>query len=463
MPSALALLLCSAFVFFLLRYDRRESPKVSSALWVPTIWIFSIATKPLANWFGAGGEDIESGSPLDRIFVSGLLCLGLLILAGRKLDWRSVIKQNTWLILLIVYMLISILWSDIPFVSLKRWLRELTAVIMAFVVLTEPAPRQAMESLFRRTVYVLIPFSILLIKYFPQYGVQYRWSGEVMWVGVTLQKNGLGRLCLISAFFLIWTLIRRWKGRDIYRRKLQTLAEVALLVLTLWLLKGPATWAASASGLVALSTGLATLVGLLWMKKHRIDLGGKRWMAVLACIIALGIIQPLVGGSTLGGFASSLGRNETLTGRSDIWALLLPSAMHSPILGSGFGGFWTSMTTAKIEVNEAHNGYLEVCLGLGVIGLLLTVFFLLSFCRNAVRALAHDFDWATLCICYLIMASVHNISESSFDSFTRHLMAVVLLLAVTLPAAVKRQSAREQSVERKAVNSVVEFGRSSLL
>jgi exopolysaccharide production protein ExoQ len=463
MSSALALLLCSAFVFYLLKYDRRQSNKVSGALWVPTIWIFSIATKSLASWFGAGGEDIESGSPLDRIFVSGLLCLGLFIFARRKVAWLPVIKKNTWLALLIAYMLISILWSDIPFISFKRWTRELTAIVMALVVLTESAPRQAMESLFRRTVYILIPFSILLIKYFPQYGIEYGWSGEVAWAGVTLQKNGLGRLCLISAFFLVWTLFRRWKGREIGVPKLQTLAEVILLVLTVWLLKGPSSWAASATGFVALSTGLATFASLLWMKKHRIDLGVKGWMTITACIIALGIIQPLIGGSTVGGFASSLGRNETLTGRTDIWALLLPAVMRNPILGTGFGGFWTSMTTAKIGVNEAHNGYLGVCLGLGVFGLLLTIFFLLSFCRNAARALAHDFDWASLCICFLLMAAVHNISESSFDSFTKHMMAILLFLAVTFPTAVKRRSARAQSVERKAVNSVIEFGRSSPL
>jgi exopolysaccharide production protein ExoQ len=456
MPSALALLLCSAFVLYLLRYDRRQSTKVSGALWVPTIWMFSVATKSVDDWFGGQVKDIESGSPLDRLFVSGLLCLGLLILARRRVAWRLVIEKNTWLTLLITYMLISILWSDIPFISFKRWTRELTAIIMALVVLTEPAPRQAMESLFRRTVYILIPFSILLIKYFPQYGIEYGWSGEVAWTGVTMQKNGLGRLCLISAFFLIWTLFRRWKRREIGVHKFQTMAEVVLLVLTLWLLKGPSNWATSASGFIALSAGLATFAGLLWMKKHRINLGVEGWMTVVACIIALGIIQPLVGGSTFGGFASSLGRNETLTGRTDIWASLLPTVMRNPIFGTGFGGFWTSTSIAEVGVNEAHNGYLGVCLGLGVVGLLLTVFFLLSFCRNAARALAHDFDWASLCICYLVMAVVHNISESSFDSFTKHLMAVLLFLAVSFTAATQRSLASARQIV--GVSPVRPFG-----
>jgi exopolysaccharide production protein ExoQ len=439
MPPALALLLCSAFVFYLLRYDRRHSNKVSGALWVPTVWMFSIATKPLANWFGAGGEDVESGSPLDRLFVTGLLCLGLLILARRKLDWHSVIKENTWLILLIAYMLISILWSDLPFVSLKRWIRELTAVIMAFVVLTEPEPRQAMESLFRRTAYILIPFSILLIKYFPQYGVQYRWSGEMMWVGVTMQKNGLGRLCLISAFFLIWTLIRRWKGRDINVHKFQTLAEVSLLVLTLWLLKGPATWAASASGFVALSTGLATFAGLLWLKRHRLYLHPSLLIGITIIIIAVGIITPLSQGSSVADFTSVVGRDATLTGRTDIWAGLVPIALQHPVLGSGFGGFWNSQTEAAAMVNEAHNGYLDVLLQLGFVGLLIIAMFLLSCSRKAQNTFAYDFDWGSLCICFLLMTLVHNITESSIHTFTSHLMAIALFLTVASPVPTLRR------------------------
>jgi len=410
-------------------------------MWVPTIWMLSAASRAFGAWFGGGGiANVDSGSLLDQICVSGLLCLGLLILANRKLDWRSVRKQNTWLILLLAYLLTSVLWSDIPFISLKRWVREeLTAVIMALVVLTDPAPRQAMESLFRRQVYICIPFSILLIKYFPQYGVQYdRWFGQEMWSGVTQQKNDLGRLCVISAFFLIWTLIRRWKGKELYRHKGQTLAEVVLLLLSLWLLKGPSDYAGSATGFVALSIGSAAFAGLLWLKKHRISLPPNLLMAITGMIMALGIVTLFSQGSSVAGFTSLVGRNSTLTGRTDVWAQLVPIMERHPVFGGGFGGFWTSATEAELLYNEAHNGYLEVLLQGGIVGLLITSMFLLSFGRSAAQALAYDYDWASLCICFLLMAAFHNFSESSFDSFNKHLMAVILFLAVTLPAVAKR-------------------------
>jgi hypothetical protein len=101
-------------------------------------------------------------------------------------------------------MLSSIFWSDMPFISFKRWVKELVAVVMTFFVLSESDPRKALQSIFRRTIYILIPFSYILINYFPEYGREYgRWSGGQMWIGVALQKNGLGRLCVFSAFFSV--------------------------------------------------------------------------------------------------------------------------------------------------------------------------------------------------------------------------------------------------------------------
>jgi len=409
---------------------------MSVVLWLPTIWMLSIASKPLGVWFGGGAVDMESGSPLDRVFHIVLLCLGLFILSWKRFDWSRTIKKNTWLILLIGYMLISTLWSDIPLISFKRCIRQLEAVIMAVVVSIELSPRQAMESLFRRTAYILTPFSMLLIKYYRDiYGVQYdRWTGEAMWIGVTLQKNSLGRLCLISGFFLIWTLIRRWQGRDNAVGKYRAHADLFILILTLWLLKGP-PGKYPATAVVTLVVGLVVFISLLWMKKYHINLRFKTLAAIMIFVIGMGIVAPLGGGSNLSGLTSSLGRDDTLTGRTEIWRRLLPIAMSKPIFGHGFGGFWTSKTVETHGDSEAHSGYLDVILGFGIVGIVLLVMFLLSCAWNAQQELPHDFDWASLWICYLIMAVLHNITESSIHGFATHLTAVLIFLAVSSTAA----------------------------
>ncbi len=344
------------------------------------------------------------------------------------------------------YMLVSIIWSDIPYTSFKRWIRELIAVVMAFVVLSERDPRKAVESVIRRTVYILIPFSILLIQYFPEYGRQYhRWSGELMWIGVTLQKNSLGRLCIISVIFLVWTLVRRWDRLDTPGGKVQRYVEIFLLITTLWLLKGP-EGVYPATGVVALAAGLGMFLSLRWMKKAQIVLGENILTVVMVFVLCFGIFTVMVGGSSVAGITSVLGRDETLTGRTLVWTQLLPIVEGRPIVGSGFGSFWTLENRSIYDINDAHNGYLDVLLEIGSIGMVLLVIFLLSFCRKAQWKMADDFDWASLCICYLLMALIHNITETSINSFTQHLTAGLLFLSVSVA---KRTSSPESAPAQK--------------
>src|SRR2546421_11194932 len=108
MPSQLALISCVLFVLFLLRIERKQASKVSSVLWIPTIWMLAIASKPMDTWFSYDGAG-ESGSPLDQMFLSGLLCLGLFILARKRFNWSCALKEYPWIFLLIAYMLVSVL------------------------------------------------------------------------------------------------------------------------------------------------------------------------------------------------------------------------------------------------------------------------------------------------------------------------------------------------------------------
>jgi exopolysaccharide production protein ExoQ len=442
MAKVIALFLCVSFVLFLLRLERKQAPKVERTSWIPTVWMLLIASKPLATWFGAS-VDTTDGSLLDRAALSALLCLGLALLVHRKFDWRGAVRANSALAAVLVLMLVSILWSGVPFVSLKRWIRELLAVTMACLVLTEHDPREVIVSIFRRSVYILIPFSLLLVKFYPQYGVQFsRWSGERMWIGVTLQKNGLGRLCMFSFIFIIWTFVRRRHAPEVISMKYRALAEGVVLAITLWLLKGPSLKAASATAIVALCSGLAVFGLLLWVKSGKIKLGTVLLPMIAVAIMGFGLATMLLGGSTVASFTSTLGRDDTLTGRSDIWAVLVPVFRQRPLLGRGFGSFWTSRSREYYQMGEAHSGYLEVLLELGLVGMVFYGGFVVSTCRRAIREMSRDFDWGCLLICCLIMALIHNVSESSLNSFTSQLTAVLMLLGVSLTRGTSLQPSR---------------------
>ena len=435
MPPLLVLCICTAFVLYMLRLDRKQSPEVSFALWVPTIWILTIFSRPLSLWLQLGAETIEEGSPVERAFLISLLIVGLFILAKRKFNWLGAIRENVWVLLLLCYMLLSCLWSDIPFISFKRWSQQLIAVVMVFVVAGETNVKQALASIFRRIVYILIPFSYILIHYFPQYGRFYlHHEGILMWTGAAMHKNTLAQLCLFSALFMIWTLIRRRQGKDTPASPYQTVFDVLILMLSFWLWGGPQhTLTYSATATVAFVLGMSFFLFLFWAEKRGALPGKAVLIALTAFIIIYGTVTPMIGKLTILDPSSLLGREDTLTGRTAVWAKLIPSVMEKPILGYGFSSFWTTTARETFDIPDAHNGYLDMILSIGFAGLLLYAMFLLSSVRKAHGAMMGDFDWSILWICYLLMGTLINITESSFSSFSAKLVVVVLLFTFSLP------------------------------
>ncbi|MBW2003873.1 MAG: O-antigen ligase family protein [Deltaproteobacteria bacterium] len=428
MPSQLALIICVFFVIVLLIIENRQGTGTTKALWLPTIWFMATASKPLCYWLGIPGD--ESGSPADRFFLSTIFALGFLVILGRKRGLSSIINKNKLVAILLIYMLLSTLWSDIPFTSLKRWVREAGAVVMVLLVATEPSPREAIERLFRRWIYVLVPFSVLLIKYYPALGRAYgRWSGKVMWIGVTTQKNGLGRLCVIGVFFLIWALIR--KDNNASAKKYLKYTDMLILIMALWLLKGP-PGSFSATAVVSLAVGIAIFIGLRGLKNLGVCVSPKVTAVILCFVIMFGVTTFMTEGFKLRDFATSLGRDATLTGRTVVWSELIPVAMQRPFLGHGFGGFWTGYTRKMFDISEGHNGYLDLILDLGLVGLLLFSLFLLSSGLRATKLMATDWEWGSFWICLLIMTFVHSITESSLNSFTSPMMAAILFSHISL-------------------------------
>lgn len=443
MPSIVALALCCIFVLFLLRLDRKQYPEASLALWIPTIWMLINATKPLAIWFGSGGATMEEGSPLDRNLLTLLAIVAIGILIKRGFDWSTVLKDNPWAVALLGFMLLSVLWSSMPFVSLKRWLRVFIAVLMALVVASEREPINALKTIFRRMIYILIPFSIMLIKYYPSLGVEYgRWSGRLMWIGVASQKNSLALLCLFSSIFLVWTHIQRRQNAEPTIASYQQLIDICLFTISIWMFLGPNhTPKYSATSTAALCIGLLTLAALFGLKRKKALPRANSLSLVVVCLIALGTLVPFFGALFLRDVAQFFGRDETLTGRSDIWAYLIPYASRHLLLGYGFGGFWTDAMRAATS-SHAHNGYLDIILNTGLVGLALFSSFFITGCRRARECMENDFNWGCLWISILIMAVAHNMGESSVTGFTGLFGGTLLFMLII------HKPSRELSVTR---------------
>jgi O-antigen ligase len=390
----------------------------------------TMASRPLGIWFSSwemqgvtGGN--ESGSELDRWFLTGMTVLAVILLIHRRFDWWSNLRRHKWLVALVTYMFVSTFWSDLTLVALRRWGRELIVVVMAFLLMSESNPRQALASVLRRSAYVLIPFSVVLVKYYPKLGRVYgRWSGAEMWTGVTGQKNQLGRLCMITIFFLMWALYQRWRKRERAGGRYQAWADVLVVLIALYLLKG----SDSSTSMATLVLGIASYLGLQMFRKLKVSVPQAGILALVIFLISFGVSTPFLGGSNIAGLTASLGRDSTLTGRTEVWRAVLPAREQRPLMGYGLGSFWTDARRQLYDIPTAHNGYLDVLLELGEVGFVFYAVWLLSSARQLYRALAQDYAWASLAICLLLMALVYNVSESALNSFTEQ-MTVVMAFA----------------------------------
>jgi exopolysaccharide production protein ExoQ len=443
MPPQIAIVIFIVFVIWLLRIERRHAPKHSMALWIPTVWMLYICSKPLDLWFqSGGGGDIESGSPLDRLFLCVLLIIGFIIIIIKRIDLNVVMRNNICLVLLILFMLLSVVWSNQLYISFKRWFRELVALFMALVVFTEGYPREALQSLFRRTIYILIPLSYPLIHYYPELGREYgRWSGGEMWIGVATQKNGFARLCLFSVYFIIWTFVKGKCEETKTNASLRRYIDIFILAMALWFMGGPEhTLTYSATSSLVLLVGLLLLFGLLWARRYGMKLKANIYKTIIMGIIIYGTTTPFIGGLSMIDISSALGRDKNLTGRSEIWATLIPYAMMHPIVGYGFGGFWTT-AMRELTSSHAHNGYLDIILNCGFIGLLFVIMFIISCCRKIELIMDQDYLLGCFWSCWLLMLLIYNITESSLGTFNGQLPALFLFLSIAECSLVKETKA----------------------
>src|SRR6266550_946778 len=243
MSPSFASFLCVVLILWLLYQNTRDRGTVSGGCWLPFIWIGINASKPLAYWVGSvdSSSDMDAmleGSPVDRNVFLALILAGAIILIRRPLDWNLILRSNRWIWLLHFYLLVSVIWSDYPFVSFKRWFKDFGNVIMILILITEKNPVGAVKRAFSICPYVLVPLSVLFIKYYPAIGSYYdRWVGTARYGGVTTNKNSLGVLAMVSGLILLWSLAETWKRPAGSGRTKSLLADATVLLMCCWILQ----------------------------------------------------------------------------------------------------------------------------------------------------------------------------------------------------------------------------------
>jgi exopolysaccharide production protein ExoQ len=369
MPPQVALLLCLCLIAWLFwRYPERKAG-VSCALWIPLVWLFIVSSRSFSLWVGIGGTGNTSdldGSPLDSAVFLALIIAGAVVLSRRRLNWAALFRQNQLLLLFFIYLGLSTLWSDHPFVAIKRWIKDVGNVIMVLVVLTDRNPIPAVRFLLARCCYLLLPLNITFIKYFRDIGSYYDpWTGLAFYCGITIDKNMLGMTLFACSLALIWMLLQPDQKRTGIKARLDLGVLLLMGGMAFWLLQQ----ARSSTALSCTLLGAVIIWGTRFVFIRRsLGLYGIG-LAVLLAFLQLGCNLPAF-------LAQVVGRDATFSGRTDIWSALLHEGTD-PLFGVGYYSFWEGDRVARVSakffyhLNEAHDTYLETYLNTGLIGVAL--------------------------------------------------------------------------------------------
>lgn len=376
-----------------------------------------------AEWFympvPIGVEDqaaLAEGSLIGKVMwlpVFGLA--GWIVLRRYELVLLVLRQSNLLLMAFIGFSIVSVLWSQDSGATLRRAVKlsGVFTLAVAFVVAAWRPLR--FERWLRYFLLSFVAASLLVVVLMPEAGRHQDSALYGNWRGLTSSKNTLGMMCAVTG--ILW--VHAWAAG---RARLRTILPA--LLLTVVTLIG----AQSTTSLLLMVLGSALMLALL---RSPFDLDGQGAALLLGAVLAL--VVPLfmfmiATGSVgflpvLQAVTEAIGKDVTLTGRADIWVLVLEAYGNWPWLGAGYGAFWLgadvggSRTIAELLYwvpHQAHNGYLDVLNEGGIVGLTLLIGYLMWFVWALARFWQVDPNTAALHIVLFVYVLISNVSESDF-------------------------------------------------
>jgi exopolysaccharide production protein ExoQ len=360
--------------------------------------------------------DPRAGMALMELFwAATYVCSILMLWRHCRGSFQRLLKEK-WILALVGLALCSAAWSEVPLVTMRHALGIAAGCLFSLYLVERFTFNEQLE---------ILGWAFGLAAVLSFVVGTFNWGSAIIetpgWIGIYSQKNVLGRTMAVGA--LVFSLLseRSNVGRWLAR---------AALILCLILLV-----------LSQSMTSLVILLPVLYAKRwFRLTIQGKGsvrrriWVTVLVGSLVLTLIV-----SNFGWISELLNRDPGLTGRTVLWAVLVPMALEKPWLGYGFGGFWLGEEGPSSEVWElhgfptpnGHNGLLDLILDLGITGVTITILGYVSSLRRAVQVFAVERTWENAWpLLFLMALFLLNLTESVF--FAANVFSWLIYVSVVL-------------------------------
>lgn len=361
---------------------------------------------------------------LVHFFFYGAFALAVVRMGSRVLDD---LRHVPLLLVTLALPIVSALWSIAPVETSQRSIAVMGSSLFGIYLACRLPPLDAFR-LIGIAATLSAAVGIILIAFVPSIGLMSEGEYVNVWAGAHLHKNGLGQMTALGAMICLVVLLADGPRRNP--------VLVAGFILNLALLLGSRSLTSQlvfAVGILLLFTVGRFLRLLVANAVLTIPVG-----ALLLALAVFGLAQ-----FHLVDLLNAAGKDATMSSRVPLWQLLFSFMESHWWLGHGYEGFWSDNSYA-VRVIEgklhfkpyyAHNGYLEIWLAFGALGLALVAALITSLIARTLRGLYRDGNDPLLLLSfvYLLMFLLQNAAEATI--LQRNVMSwtlfVMLYIAVT--------------------------------
>lgn len=363
-------------------------------------------------------DKYQSSDPSTGSLAAELVWSAVYLAAGIRLyamrdAIRPLISGSRALWAFVGLMMLSVVWSVQPHPTLIDSIELLgTTLVGLYLVARFTLPE--FLALAALTFGAIALLSLALVFGAPGHGrIDY---GGGAWAGIYLDKNNLGRAMALAVLSLVVLLVN---GAGRYSAAvLGTLALCAVALVG----SNSATALGDCIGVTAL--GMAMLV--CRSKKFGVP---ARFFTVAA--VASVAVAVFIFGFTPDAVFHALGRDGSLTGRTDFWPYLQQAISDRPILGFGYDAFFGSsvgsdymtpyvMQSGGFDPYHAHNSVLQICLDAGFVGVAILAFLIVAGLWRSVAFLGREPGrfavWPFMIVTYLVLGSYTETYFGNYNS-----------------------------------------------